>query len=144
VGHQSTALARLKRGGGRALLSLNGEAGSIDQFLLESQASDPEAAFESAWRVELLDQAIERIKSKYADQGRDSLFAVFEEYALGSSVEKPTYEQLAERYGLTLIDVRKGLSQVRHEIRQEILAELVKLAGSHREAQDEWKALFGA
>jgi RNA polymerase sigma factor (sigma-70 family) len=144
VGHQSAALARLKRGGGKMQLSLNGDALSIDQFLSESQVSDPEVAFEKAWRVELLDQAIERVKSRVAERGRGSLFAVFEDYALGSSAEKPTYEQLAERYGLTLTDVRKGLSQIRQEIRQEILTELLKLTGSPQEAQNEWNALFGA
>jgi RNA polymerase sigma-70 factor (ECF subfamily) len=144
VGHQAAALARLKRGGGKLLLSLNGDALSIDQFLSTSQASDPEVAFENAWRVELLDQAIERVKSRYAERERGSLFAAFEDYALGSNVEKPTYEELAQRYGFTLADVRKGLSQVRLEIRQEILTELRKLTGSRQEAQDEWNALFGA
>lgn len=144
VGHQATALGRLKRGGGRLTLSLDVEALRIDEFLSESRISDPEAAFERAWRVELVDQAINRVKSRYIQNGQASAFGVFEDYALGTSVEKPTYEQLAERYQWTVDEVRKGLSQVRQDIRLEIHVELVKLTGSDREAQDEWNALFGA
>jgi RNA polymerase sigma factor (sigma-70 family) len=143
VGHQAAALGRLKRGGGKLTLSLDGEAMRIDEFLSESRLSDPEEAFERAWRVELVDQAIERVKSRYVEGGQASAFGIFEEYALGTGTERPTYEQLAERYGWSVDKVRKGLSQVRHEIRREIHVELVRLTGSDREAQDEWKALFG-
>jgi RNA polymerase sigma factor (sigma-70 family) len=144
VGHQAAALGRLKRGGGKLTLSLDGEAMGIDRFLSESRVSDPEEAFERAWRVELLDQAIERVKSRYMEKDRAPAFGVFEDYALGTRAEKPTYEELAERYGWSVDEVRKGLSQVRQDLRQEIHAELVRLTGSDREAQDEWNALFGA
>jgi RNA polymerase sigma factor (sigma-70 family) len=144
VGHQAAALGRLKRGGGRPTLSLDGEAGGIDQFLSESRVSDPEEAFERAWRVELVDQALERVKSRYIERGRAPAFGIFEEYALETRGEKPTYEQLAEGHGWSVDEVRKGLAQVRQDIRREIHVELVRLTGSDREAQDEWKALFGA
>ena len=144
VGHQAAALARLKRGGGKPTFSLDGEAKGIDEFLSESRVSDPEAAFEQAWRVELVDQAIERVKSRYIEEGRAPAFEVFEQYALGAGAERPTYQQLAERHGWSVDEVRKGLSQVRHDIRSEIHVELVRLTGSDREAQDEWNALFGA
>jgi RNA polymerase sigma factor (sigma-70 family) len=144
VGHQAAALGRLKRGGGTLTLSLDAETLRIDEFLSESRISDPETAFERAWRVELVDQAINRVKSRYVENGQASAFGVFEDYALGNAAEKPTYEQLAERYRWSLDEVRKGLSQVRQDIRREIHVELVKLTGSDREAQDEWNTLFGA
>jgi RNA polymerase sigma factor (sigma-70 family) len=144
VGHQAAALGRLKRGGGTLTLSLDAEATRIDEFLSESRISDPEAAFERAWRVDLVDQAINRVKSRYVEKGQASAFGVFEDYALGTASEKPTYEQLAERYQWSVDEVRKGLAQVRQDIRREIHVELVKLTGSDREAQDEWNALFGA
>jgi RNA polymerase sigma factor (sigma-70 family) len=144
VGHQAAALARLKRGGGRPTLSLDGEAARMDEFLSDSRVSDPEAAFERAWRVELVDQAIERVKSRYTETGKAPAFGVFEAYALATGPEGPTYEQLAERCGWTVDQVRKGLSQVRQELRREIHDELVRLTGSDREAREEWNALFGA
>lgn len=144
VGHQAAALGRLKRGGGSLTLSLDAGAPGIDEFLSDSRVSDPEAAFERAWRVELVDQAIERVKSRYREKGQAPAFGIFEDYVLGAAAEKPTYEQLAVRYGWSVDEVRKGLAQVREEIRLEIHAELVRLTGSDREAQDEWNALFGA
>ncbi|HVR83882.1 MAG TPA: hypothetical protein VMU54_06185 [Planctomycetota bacterium] len=143
VGHQAAALGRLKRGGGTLTLSLDLEAPGIDEFLSASRISDPDAAFERAWRLELVDQAIERVKSRYIESGRASEFGVFADYALDPAAEKPTYEELAERYGWSGDEVRKGLSQVRQDIRREIHAELVRLTGSDREAQDEWNTLFG-
>jgi hypothetical protein len=143
VGHQAAALGRLKRGGGTLTLSLDAEALKLDEFLSESRISDPDAAFERAWRVELVDQAIERIKSRYLEKGRASAFGVFADYALDTAADKPTYEQLAERYGWSVDEVRKRLAQVRQDIRHEIQVELVKLTGSDRDAQDEWNALFG-
>jgi RNA polymerase sigma factor (sigma-70 family) len=144
VGHQAAALGRLKRGGGTLTLSLDAEAPRIDEFLRESRISDPEAAFERAWRVELVDQAIERVKSRYVERGQEGAFGVFSDYALGTGAENPTYEQLAERYGWSVDEVRKGLARVRQDLRREIHVELVRLTGSDREAQDEWNALFGA
>jgi len=143
VGHHAAALGRLKRGGARVRISLDSESMKLEEFLTETRVSDPEAAFERAWRIELIDQAIERVKSRYMERGRAPTFVLFEEYALGTGVEKPTYEQLAERHGFSVDEVRKGLSRVREDIRREIQVELVRLTGSDREAQDEWNALFG-
>jgi RNA polymerase sigma factor (sigma-70 family) len=118
VGHQAVALARLKRGGGKPTVSLDDGAMEIDLALSESRVSDPEAAFERAWRVELVDQAIERVKSRYGDESRATAFGIFEAYALGTGADNPTYEQLAERHGRSVDEVRKGLSKVRQDLRR--------------------------
>ena len=83
VGPQAAALGRLKRGGGRIAVSLDSETRSIDDFLSDSRVSDPEAAFEQAWRVELVDQAIDRTLGEYLARNRVSQFAISETQKFG-------------------------------------------------------------
>ena len=125
--HDDRDRARLKRGGGARVLSLEGEAPAIDR------ESDPEKAFERVWFEELVAQAVARVRGR-----EPARFRVYEAYALVG--EPPSYAELAARLGVTVGEVEKSLHLVREEMRQEIRA---ALAGADGELEDEWKRLLG-
>src|SRR5262245_28575968 len=110
---------RLKRGGGKRLVSL--DAATLDA---PSTETDPDRAFERAWKETVLSEAIDRVRVRFTAAGREIQVRVFEEYDLVSGTAAPTYEQLARRLGLTETDVRKYLANVREALRAEVRVEL--------------------
>jgi RNA polymerase sigma-70 factor (ECF subfamily) len=140
VGHQEASLQRLKRGGGRALVPLDG----VEALVADPAAADPERAFERAWITELVEQAIGRVRARRQSQGDPVAFRVYDEYELAPATAQPTYRDLAERHGLREADVRALLFSVREEIRSEVRRELARVTADERELDDEWRALLGA
>ncbi len=102
-------------------------------------AGSPDEAFEAAWREQIVREALERVKARWA--GREEQFRIFHEHDMKPS--KETYEQLADRLGLAPAAVRTGLAAVREAVREEIRAELAKLTSDPAELEEEWNAFLG-
>lgn len=141
VGHAERDLHRLKRGGGARVFSLDGDAPPLPE--LGTGNVDPEKVFERVWLEELVQQAIGRVRERFAKSGREQRFRAYEAFALGADSSRPSYAEVAERHGMTVGEVEKALFVVREEIRQELREALARSAGSDRELEDEWKRLLG-
>jgi RNA polymerase sigma-70 factor (ECF subfamily) len=142
VGHVERDLHRLKRGGGARVFSLDGDAPTLPE-LSGNAAADPEKVFERVWLEELVQQAIGRVRERFAGPGKEQRFRLYETFALGSGPEAPSYADLASRFGVSVGEVEKSLHLVREEIRQELRSAIAQSAGSDRELEDEWKRLLG-
>lgn len=136
VGHEERALHRLKRGGDVRIVSLDGEAP-------RALAVDPDAAFEKAWLDELLQGAIERVRARAAAEGKELRFQVYLARTSPAKAERPSYRELAARFGLKESDIENHLFAVREAIREEARAALLQATSGPAEFEDEWKRLFG-
>jgi len=137
--HHEEALRCLKRGGGVRFLSFDEDR----EALVVSSGPDPERAFDAVWASDMARRAIERVRAKLAEEGRDKAMRTYDEYVLSPSEEAPTYTSVGERLGLKEDQVRHLLSDVREEIRGEIRKELLESVRSEEELREEMNAIFG-
>jgi RNA polymerase sigma factor (sigma-70 family) len=144
VGHDERDRHRLKRGGGARMISLDGDAPELPELRGDAAGADPEKAFERVWLEELIGQSISRVRDRAAREGKETRFRIYQALALGSGAERPSYAELAARFGATVGEVEKAVFVVREEIRDELRAALAQSAGSDRELEDEWKRLLGS
>jgi RNA polymerase sigma-70 factor (ECF subfamily) len=142
VGHHETALQALKRGGRAQLVSLEGSTPSMEDVVADPKSVGPEEAFQRVWVVEVVKQAIERVRQRRLSGGDALSWHVYEEYALAPNAQRPTYVQLAARLGLKENDVNARLVAIRREIRAEIRSELARLTSDPQEVEEEWNELF--
>ena len=138
VGHEETALRRLKRGGGRKILSLEGAAPSLEEVLKDPAAAEPSAIFDRVWATELLSQALERVRAR----SEATAFAMYEAFDLATPALRPTYAELAARHGMDAKDVKRHLFRIREDVRREVRAGLAALTPDARALDDEWHGLL--
>jgi RNA polymerase sigma-70 factor (ECF subfamily) len=143
VGHQERALGALKRGGGAHLLSLEGSVPSLEEVVPEARTADPEKTFEQVWIVDLVQRTVDRLRERYRSRGKEAAFRVYEDYVLSQDHPRPTYQELALRYGLKEREVESSLESLRMEVRREIRAELAELVPDKERLEEEWNGLFG-
>ena len=136
--------SRLKRGGGTTAISLDDE---LHRAGLEpaDPSADPERDFEREWVRALLAGAVESLEFRMAERGRRVAFQVFAAYDLEGpdAPERPSYESLARRHGISVTQVTNHLSAMRREFRREVLAHLRALTGSEAEFRAEARDLLG-
>jgi RNA polymerase sigma-70 factor (ECF subfamily) len=145
VQHRDEALERLKRGGGRTFLHLEGDDQSLEGMLPDSKATDPEESFEQQWRQTLLARAVGCVRERLLAEGVAIKFRVFESYYLNASPEeRPTYSGIASALGLTGSEVQHKLAEVREDIRNEIRAQLARTVSGPEELEEEWHAFVGS
>ena len=137
------SIARIKRGGDVQVVSLEGDEGSLEGFLAESQGGDPDRVFDQAWLMSLLSHAVAQVRKRFSDGGRLDQFRIFEVYDLSDEPAPPTYRELGNRLNLTEGQVRDTLSAVRRDVRAEIRSELLRQIRNQEDFDEEWNALLG-
>jgi hypothetical protein len=99
--------------------------------------------FEREWVRSLFGLAVERMKASCTQAGKQKQFAVFEACDLVDRDEKPSYVELARRFGIAVTDVTNYLSLTRREFRRCVLEQLRAMTGSDDEYRREAQALLG-
>jgi len=130
------ARARLKRGGDRRFISLDGVGSSA------APSVSPESAYDNAWKRELLLRAAALLKEKYHRRGKDVHFEIFRACALDDA-PAPSHAGLAARHGITAVDVNNYLMDAKRTYREILKDLLAETVGGASELDQEFRELFG-
>jgi RNA polymerase sigma factor (sigma-70 family) len=129
LAHERDRARALKRGGGRAPLSLD-LSGAGERFAREPVLEEtPERTFQRLWALDLLAACVSELEAEYAASGRARIFAALRGVLQG---ERPDPEEVARR-----LDMRPGAVRVAvHRLRRRF-AQLLRLRVSRTVASDE-------
>jgi RNA polymerase sigma factor (sigma-70 family) len=131
---------RLKRGGGAVVLSL--DFPSAEQELpLTAPEGSPEDIFYREWQRQIFALALEDLRRWCQQSGRQTQFEIFEAYDLAAA-ERPGYQELAARHGVTVATVTNYLAWARRELRRLTLERLAGITTGESEFRSEARSLF--
>ena len=136
------AEARLKRGGGVQMVSLDCEAAERELPADPLTPLDPDACFQQEFIRALFDRTLDALRSELLSEGREAAFVLFERYDLAREAGV-SYAQLAQELGVTTTQVTNRLARVRRRFREMALDNLRALTGTDEEFQREARDLFG-
>jgi DNA-directed RNA polymerase specialized sigma24 family protein len=138
---------RLKRGAGSAHLSLDF---SLDFEEAERELGtargfqSPEECFDKEWVRSLFALGVQRLQTCCQNEGKMLHFELFERCDLEECDPRPSYAQLADEFGLTIMEVTNYLAFARREFRRCVLDQLREMTASEEEFRLEARALLGA
>jgi RNA polymerase sigma factor (sigma-70 family) len=134
---------RLKRGGGRQIVSLD-EQKTEDRYL--AQAVDemtPEKAFERQWAFTLLDQVVARLKAEFSAAGKAKLFSELKTVVSGQGSDE-TYGEIGDRLGMSEGAVKVAIHRLRHRYRELLREEIAHTIETPEAIDEEIRLLFAA
>lgn len=140
VMNERKASTRLKRGGDRALLSLDYGAADAELSLQPAAGTeDPDEYFRREWTRSVFEQAVERLRASLAASQKQVPLALFERYDLSQrrADERLTYDDLAREFNLPVTQVTNFLALARREFRRAVMDTLRDLTGSDEEFREE-------
>jgi RNA polymerase sigma factor (sigma-70 family) len=151
LSNQQRAARRIKRGGDAPVLSLDfeaaeGELGRAGRSPLPATASPAaiEEFFQQEWLRHLFSLSLDALRDELTARGKAIYFRLFERYDLEEENSKrPTYQQLAEEFGVAATDVTNFLAYARREFRRIVLDQLRALTASDDEFRREARAVLG-
>lgn len=111
------------------------------EILTESmQAFDPEESFNYAWRVDMLDRALNEVKESYAAQGMEVHWRLFHDYILGPILQgqdSPPLKDVLLQYGLESTSVASHMLTTVKRRLQNVLKRQVRQMALASEAMEE-------
>jgi RNA polymerase sigma-70 factor (ECF subfamily) len=133
----------LKRGGGRAPLSIDASAADTRYAGEPSHAETPERLYERAWAKALLARTLERLEADYAARGKRELFEALKGVLAGGDAGA-TYAEIGRTLGLSEGAVKVAVYRLRARYRAELWREVAETLADPAEVEDELRRLFQA
>lgn len=125
-----------KRGGGKAVLSLDFDAGESRCQIEPSHELTPEKLYERRWVLTLLDQVLDCLRMELADAGKEPHFDNLKR-ALTGEMTSDDYEQAAEALGLTAAAAKQAAYRMRKRYRELFRLEVARTVADDSEVDDE-------
>lgn len=132
---------RLKRGGGREIVSFDA-ASAEERYRLEPiDHLDAARLYERRWVTTLFDQVLARLEQEFGDSGKGKLFDQLKGSLLAEE-HGPSYAELGTRLGLTEDAVKQAVHRMRRRYRELFREEIAQTVAGPGEVEDELKHLF--
>lgn len=144
--NEAKAAARMKRGGGAALMSLDFVSAEGELHAVDVAAStDLDAWFQQEFVRALFSRAVEALERECRESGHESHFALFAACDLADveAADRPSYKALADARGWTVNEVTNRLAAVRRSFRGHVLRLLRETCASDDEFDSEARAILG-
>ena len=132
---------RLKRGGGREIISFD-TVSAEERYRLEPiDQLDAAKLYERRWVTTLFDQVLARLEQEYRDSDKKELFDGLKSSLLAED-NGPSYAQLGAQLGLTESTVKQIVHRMRRRYRELFREEIAQTVAGPRQVDDELKHLF--
>jgi RNA polymerase sigma factor (sigma-70 family) len=145
VANQRKAGRRLKRGGNLEHFQLDFVTAD-DEFGLHAAASDltPEDYFHREWVRWMFTLAVEALRRRCDETGREIYFQLFERYDLADDgAVSLSYASLGKEFGLEPATVNNYLAAARRDFRKIVLQKLREITATEEEFRREARSLLG-
>jgi RNA polymerase sigma factor (sigma-70 family) len=134
-----------KRGGQARTLSLGFDVAEAELERCGAHAAaDPDDYFRREWVRSLFALAVDDLRERCRETGREAHFAVFERYDVeGADGARPTYQAVADECAITVAQVTNHLASARREFRRLVLERLREASASDEDFRTEARELLG-
>ena len=129
----------LKRGGGEIHLDFESVEAEIGR---DTSTATPEEYFQREWVRSVFALALDRLRARCAEDGKQKQYAVFEAYDLDDD-RAQSYRDLAARFDIPESQVTNYLAAMRRRFRETVLDALREVTASDNEFRSEARALLG-
>ena len=131
----------LKRGGGRAALSLDFDRADARYGMEPCSGLTAEQLFDRQWAVTLLELIFERMESEFARSGKAAQFQQLKGFVVGDHAGA-TYAAAAAGLGISEAAAKMAAHRLRQRYRQLLREEIAHTVSSPEEVDDEIRNLF--
>ena len=136
-----------KRGGGNAIFSLNVD--DAEKRYSREPADDwtPEKLFDRKWALEVLSQALEKLKADHQSTGKIELYKALQPTLAGNSLTNEQSEKISQRLAMTGVAVKVAAHRLKDKYRKtltEIVSQTLTDPDNKANVDDELDSLFRA
>lgn len=131
---------RIKRGGGRTVLSLDAEGLETEEFLADARRLPPEQMFDRQWAHDVMSRALEELRRSLCAEGKERVFRIYEAFEL--SGERPSYDAISQTFSISFHDVKNALNFARARLRELLMSIVSDTVATAEDLRDEMNRLF--
>jgi RNA polymerase sigma factor (sigma-70 family) len=132
---------RLKRGGGRHIISIDSCSAEHRYACEPSHDLTPEQLFERRWVMTLLDNTLDQLRGEFIKAGKAAVFERLSVFLTGDE-NGPRYGDVGADLGLTEASVKMAVSRLRRRYRQILRTQIGQTVAGEEDIKAEIQHLF--
>ncbi|SRR6266542_195617 len=132
-----------KRGGGRAIISIDAQTAEERYRLEPRDERTPETLYDYRWAMALLDQVLSRLELEFCEAGKEELFNQLCAYMVEGSSQM-SYAEGAQRLGMSEDALRKAVQRLRKRYQELFRQEISQTLANPTEVEEELRYLQAA
>ena len=132
---------RVKRGGGREMISFDTVSAEQRYRLEPIDPLDPAKLYERRWVTTLFDKVLVRLEEEFRDAGKSERFDALKSSLLAGP-DGPSYADLGRQLGLSESVVKQAVHRMRRRYRELFREEIAQTVSGPDELEDELKHIF--
>jgi DNA-directed RNA polymerase specialized sigma24 family protein len=142
VSHQRESAQSQKRGGGALPVSLDDDASAM-RTIPDARQISPDAAFDRQWALSVLAQAMSRLQSECAAEGKQTQFETLKPWLMGDAAHGDQ-AALAAACGMGLSALKMAVQRLRQRFRDCLQTEIAATLDDASMVQEEMRTLLAA
>jgi len=132
---------RLKRGGGKQIISLDD---ADEKYSAEpADNASPDKLFEKRWALSVIDLSLARLRREFVASEKPDLFDALKPALSGEKLDKP-YAEIAQSFGLSESAVKVAVHRMRKRFGDLLRAEVADTIQNPADVDDEVRYLIAA
>jgi RNA polymerase sigma-70 factor (ECF subfamily) len=143
VANERKHAKRLKRGGAATPVPIDVKDAERHYAKEAVEGLTPEKVFERSWALNVLEQAVDRLRDEWERNQKGRQFDALKEY-LTPGKEATTYRTIAESLGMTEGAVKVAVHRLRRAYRAQLRAVIADTVATEEDVEDEIRDLLGA
>jgi RNA polymerase sigma-70 factor (ECF subfamily) len=132
-----------KRGGGTRVIALDGLSEAARQRIEPADGSSPDKVYDRQWALTVLERALKRLRTEFADAGREKVFEKLKEYLTGDAPAR-TYADVGAECAMSEGAVKVAVHRMRRRYRALLREEVAQTVSTPEEVEAEIRDLFAA
>ena len=139
---QRERMRAIKRGGGHQIVSFDDQLIDAEAAMQVTAHLSDVNSYEIAWASSIVTRTWKNVREGFVAEGKREWVDELRPFAAGGTSMPPNQQQVAERLGITVENLRVGLSRLRQRYRHALRAEVASTVSDPRDIDDELHYLY--
>ena len=135
-------MSALKRGGGQQIVSFDDQLIDAEAAMQATGHLSDINSYDMAWASSIVTRAWKNVRESFAAEKKREWVDALMPFAAGGTSTPPNQQEVAERLGTTIENLRVSLSRLRQRYRHALRAEVASTVSDPRDIDDELHHLY--
>jgi RNA polymerase sigma-70 factor (ECF subfamily) len=139
---QRERMSAMKRGGGQQIVSFDDQLIDAEAAMHATMHLSEVTSYDAAWASSVVARAWKNVRDRFADEGKADSFDALRPFVAGGTAQPPDQQEVAERLGTTVENLRVSLSRLRQRYRHALRAEVASTVSDPKDIDSELHYLY--
>jgi RNA polymerase sigma-70 factor (ECF subfamily) len=139
---QRERMGAIKRGGGQQIVSFDDQLIDAEAAMQATGHLSDINSYDMAWASSIVTRAWKNVRESFAAEKKREWVDALMPFAAGGTSTPPNQQEVAERLGTTIENLRVSLSRLRQRYRHALRAEVASTVSDPRDIDDELHHLY--